>query len=718
MSAFRVPIMLAFLLAAGTAHAEIQVFTGLPAGGGLDARKVVEARYGSATPNLVKRIEGSLTTATVENTGGAAAGEAVPVSFGQVFAPGVLQPGTSLHGRTAAGTIPLQMDVKATHPDGSVRHAVISALVARPEARKPVALGLFAGAAPNAHTSAAPETERPAVDAVVSATIDGKRYSATLDRRPAQPPRDSWLAGPIAHEWHAAVPLRSAGGEEHPQLVARFALRTYPGARRTRVDITVENAWAFEPGARNFTYDAQIALDGAAVYTRPGLNHYHHTRWRKVFWVGGDPGVDVHPSMQDLMASRAIPNYDPTVLVAESALADMQARWHGPRTEPMGTGEALPAMGTTGGRADIGLLPGWAAMYLLSADARARKVTLGTGDLAGSFSAHFRDKRSGRPVSVRDFPYMTILGRPGDAINPATGKSEGFRGCETPGSCDSPNLHDVPHQPELAYLPYLVTGDHYYLEELQFWAMYNAFSSNPYYREFDKGLLKPDQVRGQAWGLRTLARAAYITPDDDPLKKHFRHIVDSNLAWYNAHYTDNPQANALGVVVDGYAVVYKNGTALAPWQDDFFTAAVGMTAELGFDKALPLLKWKARFPVARMVDPDACWIDGAIYDLKVRDSAGSPFYRNYAQAYRASHAPEFLALPCAGADMAAALKLAVGEMTGYSTSVVGYPSNMQPALAYSAAVAGDDGRKAWERFMARSVKPDYGNGPQFAIVPR
>jgi hypothetical protein len=68
--------------------------------------------------------------------------------------------------------------------------------------------------------------------------------------------------------------------------------------------------------------------------------------------------------------------------------------------------------------------------------------------------------------------------------------------------------------------------------------------------------------------------------------------------------------------------------------------------------------------------------------------------------------------------MASALKLKVGEMTGYSSSETGFPSNMQPALAYAADAGGDAGKKAWAQFMARSVKPDYGMGPQFAIVPR
>jgi hypothetical protein len=57
-------------------------------------------------------------------------------------------------------------------------------------------------------------------------------------------------------------------------------------------------------------------------------------------------------------------------------------------------------------------------------------------------------------------------------------------------------------------------------------------------------------------------------------------------------------------------------------------------------------------------------------------------------------------------------------MTGYSKVVTGYPSNMQPALAYAAEVGGSEGASAWAVFNARTVKPNYGLGPQFAIVPR
>jgi hypothetical protein len=708
-------------------------YVGLPASGQLDPQRVLASRYDSAsiTTAAVAPPPGGVTDITIESASTAPPLQTtVPVTFGQVFAPGALAKGESLLGKFADGaTIPLQLDVKATHADGSVRHAVVSGVVPQLIAGKPQAVALVkSGPATDLLAGAASAIGNLTVTAAgllgkgfgatVSATIAGQRYSASLDKLLVQQKADAWLAGPIVHEWHVAAPLKTDQGAQHPHLAARFAVRWYHGAGKARVDVAVENNWAYEPAPQNFTYDAEVTVGGKQVYAKQALTHLHHARWRKVFWWGEAPRVHLRHNSAYLIASQALPNYDQSVMVDEASLSALQAKWSGPKTEPMGVGLANPAMPTTGGRPDIGLLPGWAAMYLLSMDPRAKQATLGTADLAGSWSAHYRDKRTGQPVSLLDYPYMTIVGQRGDTLNPATGKHEAFPACPSTDACATPYHHDISHQPAFAYLPYLVTGDYYYLEELQFWAMYDVFASNPGYRQNVKGLLLSEQVRGQAWALRTLAEAAYITPDGHRLKSHFTRILDSNLEWYNANYTNNPAANALGAIVNGYALGYKDGTGLAPWMDDFFTSAVGHVAELGFAQAAPLLAWKAKFPVSRMVGPGVCWITGAIYAMTVRDSASSPIYGSIEEAYRASHTPEFLALPCAGPEMAAALKLRVGEMTGYSATTIGYPSNMQPALAYAASVSGDAGKRAWAQFMARSVKPNYGTGPQFAIVPR
>lgn len=643
----------------------------------------------------------------------------VPVTFGQVFAQGDLAKDATLFGRLDKGlTIPLQMDVKATHPDGSVRHAVISAIIPGLAANQALAMELVSGG--TAATGATATTEQllsSGFTASASATLNGVRFEASADQLIKTGKITTWLAGPNVTEWQVSAPLVAANGAQHPHLTARFAIRWYEASKKARVDVTIENNWAYENAPQNFTYDAEILVDGKSVYAKPNMTHFHHARWRKVFWSGGAPELHLEHNKAYLIGSRALPNYDQNVKISEAALSGLKSTWLGERTEPMGVGMANPYMPSTGGRPDIGILPGWAATYLLSMDKRAKDVTLGTADLAGSWSIHYRDRLTDRPISAIDYPYMTIVGRPGDTVNPATRKSEAFPVCATTTACTNPNFHDSAHQPGFAYLPYLVTGDYYYLEELQFWGMLTSFASNPYYRQFDKGLLQSDQVRGQAWSLRTVAQTAYITPDADRLKSHFTHFVNSNLDWYNAQYTENTGANKLGVISGTSAMVYNNGTGVAPWMDDFFTAAVGYTAELGFSKAQPLLKWKSSFPISRMTAPGACWIDATIYSMIIKDASGA-FISNMGDVYKANHTAEFNALPCASTQMASSLKLKVGEMTGYSSTTIGYPSNMQPALAYSADADPTAGKNAWATFIARSVKPDYSGGPQFAIVPR
>jgi hypothetical protein len=749
----RFPLLLA-LFACGAVHAQERGkqddagFVGLPVTGQLDAGRVLSSRHGEPeqarndkdkdkskekekekdkekarddkeapkAPRVARNLpipSGGITGVVVESSAHEDQAN-VPLTFGQVFAPGDLPRGAGLAGKLADGSLlPLQLDVKASHPDGSVRHAVVSLVLPRLRAGKELGLALVKA------EKKAQDAGKPggAPDTVVSVVVDGERYTASSAALLKEQKPHVWLQGPVVTELQVAAPLKNAKGAEHPHLSARFALRWYPEARQARIDVAVENDWAWEPDPQNFTYDVTIAAGGKPVYDKQGLVHYHHARWRTLAWTGEAPALHLRHDSAYLIATRALPNYDQSVVVRDKTLAALEASWNGPKTEPMGAGVAARAMPGPGGRPDIGLLPAWGAAYLLSMDPRAKKVTLGTADLAGSWPMHYRDKRTGLPVNLIDYPYMTLLGRPGDTRNPKTGKSESFPACRK-DMCKSPNKPDVPHQPALTYLPYLVTGDHYYLEELQFWAMFSVFSSNPGYRKHAQGLLAPEQVRGQAWGLRTLGEAAYITPDDHPLKRGLNAVMDSNLAWYNTNYSDNPEANKLGAIVNGYAVIYKQKIAVASWQDDFFTSAVGHLAELGFKDAGPLLKWKARFPIARMVGDGACWILGANYTYTIRATPDSPFFTSIGQAYAATAGPELANLACDSPGMAAALKTAPGDMGGYSSGVSGFPSNMQPALAYAASVGGDAGRKAWAQFMARSVKPDYGEGPQFAIVPR
>ncbi|MCW7540228.1 hypothetical protein OOT46_20555 [Aquabacterium sp. A7-Y] len=696
-------------------------------------------------------VGSALTTLQVRSTS-TSDQASVPISFGQTFPPGHIAASQGLALRLPDGRqLPVQLDAKATHADGSLRHAVISTVLPGLADGQTQTLTLLSLAERRATAAGDPEDLLDqGFTASVQVRLGGVSYLASADALLRSADRTPWLAGPIADEWLVSAPLTTAQGAAHPHLNARFAVRHYPGTGRARVDVVIENNWAYEPDPQNLVYDVEVRVGGQPVYTKTGLTHYHHARWRKTFWWGEAPQVHLRHDPVYLIASRALPSYDTSITVSSTALDQLASRWTDADKEPMGVGIVTPYMPTTGGRGDIAPLPQWAAMYLLSQDARARDVTLGTSDLAGSWSIHYRDKATGLPASILQYPYMALLGTPGDKVNPATRKSEAFPPCATADACSSPYSPDTAHQPSLSYLPYLVTGDHYHLEELQFWANYNLLLMNPWYRQAGKGIVASQQVRGQAWSLRTLGQTAYITPDKHPMKSYFVGRVADNLAYYNANYTQG-QPNALGVI-DGTglyafnAIVYGTPagdlTGLAPWQDDFFTWSVGHLAELGFADAQPLLAWKAKFPVGRMTAPGFCWVDGAAYAMAVRPTGTKgPLFGSLAEVYAATFQDgqltggsnalpvhpaglKYLDQPCgsqAQADWRTATSgrtWLAGEMTGYASYEAGMPSNLQPALAVAATFGLPQAREAWAVFAARSVKPDYSIGPQWAVVPR
>ena len=680
----------------------------------------------------------------------------VPFSFGQPFAPGALRADAGLVAALPDGSqLPLQMDVKATHADGSVRHAVVSGVLPRLAAAAQVPLVLQAGPAPRVagvpYTPA--ELLRGGFKAGVQVTVDGRVYTAAAETLLQQDGAGRWLQGQVANEWLLQAPLRDAAGNAHPHLSARFAVRGYAGQNRAKVDVVLENDWAYEPAPRNFVYDLRVTLGSAVALEQKALTHFHHARWKKTFWWGGEPQLQVQHRTESLLASRALPSYDGSIVPTEAALSGLAQNWANASTGLMTIGIMTPYMPQTGARSDIAPLPRWAALYLLSMDPRAKAVTLGVGDLAGTWPIHYRDKGTGLPVSLLDRPYASVIAPYGDTVNPKTGKSDAFPACG--GDCSTaPNQPDRAHQPSLAYVPYLVTGDHFYLEELLFWANYNMVALNPYYRGFEKGLLRNEQVRGQAWSLRTLGQAAYITPDAHPMKAYFKQRVTDNLDWYNATYTI-ARPNALGAYdgsgqyameATGYGTPSGANTGVAPWQDDYLTWSIGHLAELGFDSARPLLAWKAQFPIGRMTAPGFCWIDGASYALAVKAAPGGAWFSSFDQAYQAtmrdkaadgsaismvnSTGARYLDQPCGSQAQADWLTQRdkdlgqwrqpwlAGEMTGYASAVDGMVAQMQPALAVSASFGLPGAQAAWDRFATRSVKPDYRVAPQWALVPR
>ena len=297
---------------------------------------------------------------------------------------------------------------------------------------------------------------------------------------------NTWLQGSIASEWIVTTPLiHPETTQPHPQLQAQFHIRAFSGIQQVKTDIVVENVWSHQDQVSNLFYDISIHNNNETIFT-DSIEHYSHARWKKTFWWGEAPDYAIKQDIGYVIASNAIPNYDISIEASQAAIEYYADQFSGSDYELMGVGSATKYMPQTGAHEDIGPIPRWQALYVISNDSRAKQATILNSDLAGTWSIHYRDKDTGLPISIDDYPYLTILSGNGDTYNPETEQYEAFPDCS--GFCGTPYVHDTSHQPSFSYVPYLITGDYFHMEEMIFWANYNLFSSNPGYRQQEKGL--------------------------------------------------------------------------------------------------------------------------------------------------------------------------------------------------------------------------------------
>lgn len=732
-------------------------------------------------------VGGKLTDITFQNTTGSPLADQI-ITFAHVFKKGAMPASGAAVSLVGSSTLPAQMDVKATHSDGSVRHAVISAVLPSLAASTSATYDIQRVTA-SAATPATP-ADFAAMDAVVSVVHDGTTYSASLATLLAASKTD-WLSGNIASEWHVNGSLKTSGGVAHASLTARFNARAYKGKGRARIDVIVENGATAIGSAtpiKHVVYDLSITVGGAQVYAKSAVAHLPYARFRKTYWYGGAaPTVHVRHNTAYLMATKAVPNYDPALIGAMNA--SQETTYDTNQTangDIFQNGIALAYMPNTGGRADIGLLPGWDAMYLLGMSEKMRRVCLKQSDLMGSWSVHKRDAATGQPVSAIDTQTLNVSPEQTYAITNITSASPPVVTCSTPHkfvngmmvyitnvigdmASDPTGIHperavnfskvvvanctattfelvgkdlttktyggggtfaayndkeyEEAHCPAVGYLAYMLSGDHYHLEEMQF---YGAAVGKGHY-------LNGRQTRTQAWGMRDFAHVAYLAPDGDRLKTHFAQLLSMNITDYTTRYTTGASANALGAIIGGssWSDPDSTGLVIRSWQDDFVTSAFGRVLELGFSDAATMFTFKAKFPVSRM---NYCRMLSSAYNFKLRPAQGSPLYTTIEQVFAATYPPDY---PQAGNNLLAqvfdsaamgaqATNIVAGDtpviqnsMTGYAASAQGYGADMQPALAYAATHGATGAAAAWSRYEGRAVKQnDYSSLPQFAIVPR
>ena len=294
----------------------------------------------------------------------------------------------------------------------------------------------------------------------------------------------------------------------------------------------------------------------------------------------------------------------------------------------MGLAGLQAYMPNTGERDDIGLVTEAQAQYICTGNLTALAQLRAQGEAAGTCPWHLRDENTNAPLNYRTYPDASWYSP--SVANPYIKQTT------------SPVTLDAAHMPAVAYVPYLLTGDPYHLEDLQFMANWCWGALPPKYRPTIA------QSRQFAWYLRTLAQCVRVTPAAVPSwllpRTYWAGFLDQNRAFLETNYVNSADAlravfrstGETGVARDEGATA-PGGTWVDPWQEEFLASVLGWIVGMGFPEWRTAFDWKIGSTLSR-TGTTSGWVRARAtpYRMILRDTATSPFARSWAECWAKS----------------------------------------------------------------------------------
>jgi len=340
-------------------------------------------------------------------------------------------------------------------------------------------------------------------------------------------------SGPIMSEFHyMGVP---SAGDAHVRVW--FYVRVYANDTM-EVETVVENGWTRTPSPSQRQYVASIRVLDTEIPVNDGnlITHFHHTRWSRTDWVGTDPKITPRHDGAYLRSTRLVPNFgytSPTerAFVKSSRVSStIDATYtDAMRPRPFDLGNLRSGMGTAGESVSdqIGLLPFWEALAITSGDPRAVNASISNARNLGRYPVFLRDE-STLSAPLRNAPGYDRLWTGDNSI---------------PWPAESAPVYARSHHPSWGYYPYLITGRWQFWEGCAALAAYNHFQTMPAPpwpiqksngRDGATGIVTQvgSNARMLAWQLRTLAQAACIAPDGEPIQSVLREQWSNNMDHY------------------------------------------------------------------------------------------------------------------------------------------------------------------------------------------
>ena len=629
-------------------------------------------------------------------------------TFGQVFLPGEVPAGAGLIATTSGGVQTVQLDVKTWYPDGSVKMAVLS--IERPDiaagGKVEVTLGTgSAGAQKAIDLAQALQGHSFSVDVNVHggahSTVD---VLAALQKALAAGTASVWQDGSLATQARVEIPL-----EGSQRMI--FDVTAYKGGGFS-VEAQFNNDRVMEAQGGRVTYDVVVNMDGKQALQET-VSQSQYQNWHESFSstsTNGGQGLgspdagwlNIRQDIAHLQAAGAVAAYDLGLTIDPAKLASYAAATEAPGWgDPLASNAVSQYMPMSGGRADIGFTTEANVAWLISQDPRAAAYALGQAEAASAVPWNFWDKANGGWLSTDDYPKLWTDGRGG------TGK---------PGDPNSSGLTqqvdnasgwtvDVAHQPDLSFVPYLLTGERWMLDNLQAQASASIMGQWPTARGgADDNVIYGSQVRGAAWALRQVDEAAWAAPDGSAEKAYFQSASDANYAYLVSKI---PEWTALQGEAHGWVPgTYGTEGALPPWQQDYFASTVIAAASRGNADALTFLNWEANFLVGRFTHASEGFDmhDGAAYLIAISEAkSGGAVYDTWEQIAAETDARGFSndnGWAHSDGDYA---QLALATLSG----IYRLTGSLEAKAAYDALIADH---------APYSTAYDFANSPTYAIA--
>jgi hypothetical protein len=421
--------------------------------------------------------------------------------------------------------IPTQQHIKTRWPDGSVKHAFLLCLL----------LGNVGDVRSLEIVEGLPVSgvkQLPAIDIAVEA--NGARFAAS------NLPMHVVFDGPLASR---AI---FADYKSPDQFRPIIRVHYWHDLQQMDVRIVIENGNTEKAGEWKGR-PCKIFIRGALVFEQSEFIVPVGGTWTKEFRES--PAVNARLALPYLAASRAVPNFDTSIQVSESAIASRYQEWLNSNKDLLlaktkNWGNFPSAMGTSGARPDWGCYPAWTVLWLYTGDKRMREADIGNAELACMYGLmSFREGDPAKPSHGRP---IRIWDRPGLQMSRPT--QTGIKTIPGVDFDDWGLRPDPAHVPNPFFILYLTTGDEFWIEQMSLWVSYLMAYSNGGFRGptgREGGIPGADreifQTRGQGLILRSLAELVAFIPDDSPDKGYYAQMLEDCIVTWEGERNINPR---------------------------------------------------------------------------------------------------------------------------------------------------------------------------------